>query len=766
VTARDDWSVEHLAEFLARVSAYPDERSAVAGAVERAAEAVEAEIVAVLFGHDVVCAVGYPRGSVPEQELIEAATGRSLSLTVPGAGPQPVLVIPFDGAPDRVMLVARAHEPLTTEEVTFLRGMGRVLALTVDLLHLVASERQQASENARLLVAVQERSALFERLFQLQRLISHRAPTQDVLDAVTEGTADLLRASVAVLLLLDDREPGVARLASSVGMPPDLGERVRETPMAAGISGQAMMEDRMVVIHDHPLDVVEGWLPPRRAAMATPVHREGRVVGSLLVASDRPGERYTSADQDALLSFAEHVSLALNDAAAIEGTRRAISDALHRANHDALTDLPNRTLAVDRLDQALLRSNRAGGEVAVLFIDLDRFKSVNDSLGHSMGDVVLVQVADRLRGMVRATDTVARLAGDEFVVICENSGPREAARVASKIANALVEPIRLGSRHTVITSSIGVAIGGPGSRAEDLLRDADVAMYRAKELGRARIEQFDEAMRVRTLERIDVEHDLRQALQAHELRLHFQPVVALATGRVTAVEALVRWQHPERGLVMPAGFVPVAEDSGLIFPIGQWVLNESCAQLAAARRQDPSLRNVAVAVNLSTRQFSDPGLVDIVTNALGQAGLPPTALCLEITESVLMGEAETAAQSLCDLKALGVGLVIDDFGTGYSSLAYLKRFPVDGLKIDRAFVAGLGENSEDEAIVAAIVSLGHVLGHSVVAEGVETPEQMRRLQGLGCDFAQGYLISKPLPTIGAADWASTGIEQLAPVMGR
>ena len=362
----------------------------------------------------------------------------------------------------------------------------------------------------------------------------------------------------------------------------------------------------------------------------------------------------------------------------------------HQATHDALTALPNRALFQGRLGQALAGAAPGGDAVAVLFLDLDRFKVVNDSLGHAAGDDLLVAVAERLAGCVRGGDTVARLGGDEFAVLLAGLGVgREATRTAERIIRALDAPFRLGGHDVVTATSIGIAVGGTGHVAADLLRDADVALYRAKARGRGRYAVFDTAMNARALERLELEADLRRALRRGEFEVYYQPKVDLGTGRLAGLEALVRWRHPVRGVVGPGVFIPLAEETGLIQPLGQWVLEEACRQ---ARRWGEAAGGgaaVVVSVNLSARQFAQPTLVEDVARALEAAGADPHQVQLEITEGVAMGNAEATVEILRRLKELGVGLAIDDFGTGYSSLAYLKRFPVDALKIDRAFVTGL-----------------------------------------------------------------------------
>ncbi|MBV8160262.1 MAG: EAL domain-containing protein [Acidimicrobiia bacterium] len=431
--------------------------------------------------------------------------------------------------------------------------------------------------------------------------------------------------------------------------------------------------------------------------------------------------------------------------------RKAAEEAmLHQAFHDALTGLPNRALFLDRLGQALTRRGRGDALTAVLFLDLDRFKWINDSLGHAAGDQLLVQVAARLSSAIRAGDSVARFGGDEFVVLCDGLEEEwEVRAVAERAHAALSDHFCVEGRDITVTASIGIATTASASSAvstaDSLLRDADAAMYRAKERGRNRTESFQRGMRTIAVERLQVETDLRRALERDELRVFYQPVVRLGGGVMLGVEALVRWQHPDRGLVPPVDFIPVAEETGLIRPLGAWVLKESCRQVAAWNRANADRAPLSVAVNLSARQMSAADLTRLVLTGLNESGLEPGLLCLEITESVLMEDVGASRNVLMSLKELGVRLGIDDFGTGYSSLLYLRRFPVDFLKVDRSFVSGLGENSEDGAIVAGVLGLANALGVGAIAEGVETPAQADKLAGLGCEQAQGFLWSRPLP---------------------
>jgi diguanylate cyclase (GGDEF)-like protein/PAS domain S-box-containing protein len=431
----------------------------------------------------------------------------------------------------------------------------------------------------------------------------------------------------------------------------------------------------------------------------------------------------------------------------ITDRRRTQEKLAHQALHDPLTGLPNRTLVLDRIGQALARSARHDWSVGVLFFDLDRFKVVNDSLGHGAGDTLLALVVDRLHSIMRPGDTLARLGGDEFLIVCEEVNGLEPARqLAERLCHALQPPFVLGDREVFATASMGIAVGrAPAATPESLLRDADAAMYRAKERGRARYEVFDEDMRTQLMRRLDTEHAMPRALERQEFRILYQPIVSLADGTMKGVEALVRWEHPEHGLISPSEFVPIAEDNGLIVSIGLWVLREALEQVARWQRANPARRDLAVTVNLSARQLQDPGLPFAVGTALEELLLDPSSLTLEITESVLMSDRDVSLARLLDLKFLGVRLAIDDFGTGYSSLAYLQRFPLDVLKVDKAFVDGVALGPEDAALAAAIVRLGHSLHLQTVAEGVEGPEQVRELRRLGCDQAQGYLFARPVP---------------------
>ncbi len=416
----------------------------------------------------------------------------------------------------------------------------------------------------------------------------------------------------------------------------------------------------------------------------------------------------------------------------------------HQAAHDSLTDLPNRGVFLDRLQRALRSTGRGSSSLLVLFLDLDRFKVVNDSLGHAAGDALLRAVAERLRDAVRPGDTVARFGGDEFTMLCEGiEGEGHALRVVQRVQTALARPFLLGDNELFATGSIGIALGrGGGHTAEALVEEADTAMYRAKERGGNCYELFDGGMRDRAVRRLATQSALHRALERGEFRVVYQPTVRLTSGVVEGVEALVRWDRPGHGVVLPGDFVPLAEETGLILPIGAFVLEEACRQ-SRRWREAEGRPPLSISVNLSAHQLADPGLLDLVAGALERSCVDPDTIALEITESVLMRDVTASSAVLANLKRLGVQLYVDDFGTGYSSLTYLQRFPVDGLKIDRSFVAGLGDRPDATAIVQAVIGLAHGLGLVAVAEGVETPEQVHQLIALDCDIAQGYHFGRP-----------------------
>lgn len=433
--------------------------------------------------------------------------------------------------------------------------------------------------------------------------------------------------------------------------------------------------------------------------------------------------------------------------------RRALERELNRqAFHDVLTGLANRALFVDRVDHALDLGNRDGADVAIVFLDLDDFKLVNDTLGHPAGDKLLVAVADRLRTATRPGDTVARFGGDEFAVLLETRDMSAAEALADRLANALDAPFDIAGQHVSVSASLGIALGRPGQhQADDLLRDADLAMYMAKRNGKRRFELFEPGMYERAVRRMEVTADLRQSIESGDLEVFFQPIMRIHDGRVMGVEALVRWFHPERGVVPPAEFIPVAETSGLIVPLGNEVLRQACRQTASWRRDGVVEDSFYVSVNISARQLQDATIVEDIACILRETQLPPSALVLEVTESTIMEDFDIAVARLEGLKRLGLRLALDDFGTGYSSLSYLRDLPMDAVKIDKSFVDRVAEDKEGTAMVRSVVELIHALGLTSIAEGVEAGIQLTVLDELGCDNVQGYLLAQPVSGMSAPE---------------
>jgi diguanylate cyclase (GGDEF)-like protein/PAS domain S-box-containing protein len=442
-----------------------------------------------------------------------------------------------------------------------------------------------------------------------------------------------------------------------------------------------------------------------------------------------------------------------------EALRESQERLAHDALHDALTGLPNRILFMERLEARIAGEHRRREELfGVLFLDLDRFKIVNDSLGHLAGDLLLTAIARRLELCLRPGDIVARLGGDEFTVLLHHlDHEQDAIRIADRIAHSLSAPFNLNGHDVFTSASIGIALSSTGYRAaEDCLRDADTAMYRAKSAGKARYEVFDRSMHAHAVSLLQLETDLRHAVTRGEFFLEYQPILCLSDDCLVGVEALLRWRHPERGVVGPDQFLPLAEETGLMLPIGRWAMTMACRQMRRWKERHPDHPELAVNINVSARQFDRPGLVAEVAEALAQSGLAPSALKLEITESILMANAAASAAVLDRLRRLGVQVQIDDFGTGYSSLSYLHRFRVDTLKIDRSFVAGLTTEGESREIVRTILTLGRNLGVDIVAEGVETEAQRETLRALGCRYVQGFLFARPLQPDAVDDLLAAG----------
>jgi diguanylate cyclase (GGDEF)-like protein len=735
------WSSQQLTEFLAAVSAVPEERILLLSAAERAADAVESEVAAVVIDGRIGASIGFAAGAVPEDLLLAISKGERPA-ELPGLGPAITLTVPLEHDLDASLIVARAGgEAFSAEDSGLLRGMGRVLALALRMLRLLEAERVAREASEAKTEEIVERQRLLEGLAEVQRLITQRAPLQEVLDTITAGIGRIIGDEIVGLRLIDSEDPTLMNAVSVSGAGWDQLLRVAPTTIEMGAGGMAITEDQLVVIEDyssHPQAIAALVDLGLQAAMAAPVYREGSAAGSLVVSSTRRGRRYSDTERVALLAFAEHASLALTDA---ERTNQM----LHSALHDALTGLPNRALFLDRLQHRLAPTRQGRQESAVLFLDLDQLKYVNDSLGHLVGDQVLVGTASRIQRSVRPDDTVGRISGDEFAVLLNEVASDDDARlIAERVLDGIREPFVFDGRTLVVSASIGVRVVRDDDRdAQDVMRGADLAMYEAKANGRGRVGTYRRELDERALQRLGMEEQLRAALDNGEFRIVYQPIVGLRSGRTDGVEALLRWRHPDRGTVPPSEFISIAEESGLIVALGAWVLRESCLQTVrwnAAHPHTPLQLNV----NLSARQLHEMDLVGTVRRTLSETGLPPSQLTLEVTESILLRDAASSIEQLQALRRTGVTIAIDDFGTGYSSLSYLQRLPVDIVKIDRSFVSEIASGARAAAFVRAILQLCRTIELRTVAEGVETAEQAAALRRLRCDLAQGYFFAHPL----------------------
>ncbi len=592
---------------------------------------------------------------------------------------------------------------------------------------------------------------LVEEQNQILRMVATGAPLEDSLARLAESVEHQAPGMLCSILLLDATGQTL-RTGAAPSLPAEYNRCIDGVQIgpSVGSCGTAAFRGERVVVADIANDPL--WVDYRDLALAhdlgacwsEPVRSSvSEILGTLALYYRQP--RAPSGQELRLIESAAHFA-----AIAVEASQ-ARERLVHSALHDPLTDLPNRTLFLDRLEMALRRSRRREGALfAILFIDIDRFKLINDSLGHVLGDELLRAIAARLRQGLRPTDTVARLGGDEFALLLEDlEEEAQAARIALRIHQDFELPFEIGGQEVFSSASVGITLSSPGySQPEELLRDADTAMYRAKVAGRGRHAVFDPEMHERALSQLKIESALHRALQQNELLLHYQPIVDLVEGGIVGFEALLRWQHPQFGLLAPEAFLGVAEDSGLMPQIGRWVLCEACRQTRFWQESCAGAGDLRISVNVHAVQFLPRSLTESVMEALAASGLSADYLRLEITEDVVLLDSEAALVTVQELRGLGLGVCLDDFGTGYSSLSYLARFPVTTLKIDRSFVRGLHRRLEG-AIVASVASLAHSLGLDVVAEGIETPRQLAAVRALGCALGQGFLFSPPLDPVEA-----------------
>jgi diguanylate cyclase (GGDEF)-like protein/PAS domain S-box-containing protein len=591
--------------------------------------------------------------------------------------------------------------------------------------------------------------ALHDGQAQILEMIAMSAPLKDVLDRVILLVESQFKGVIGSVLLLDETSNRLRRVAAP-NLPEAYANAIDGLPISpkAGSSGTAAYRREAVVVADIMTDPLwEDYRGPAaehglRSCWSTPIlSHQGAILGTFAAYAKEPREP-TDAEMNLINVETRIAGIAIE--------RKLAEDRIQfMATHDALTGLSNRTLLNDRLSQAVLYAQRYDRWVTVLFVDLDNFKTINDSLGHNAGDELLKTVANRMVSCIRATDTVVRIGGDEFVVVLFDQ-PKDVdviSETVRKIQSAIAEPICMEGSDLRVTSSVGIAnYPNDGVDADTLLANSDAALYRAKDVGRDNFQFYTSGLNAKVHEKFLLQEDLRNAVARSELVLHYQPQVDLRTGRIFALEALVRWKHPKLGIVPPVKFIPMAEATGLIVPIGDWVLREACRQNKAW--QDAGLPPIVVGVNVSARQFREKNLVARVASALKENGLEAKYLELEVTESLIMQDVDLAVATMKELQDLGVHLSIDDFGTGYSSLCALKSFPVSRLKIDKSFIDGLLANENDKAVADAVISLGQKLNLRVIAEGVETEAQAAFLRTINCDEMQGYLFSKPLPAKG------------------
>jgi diguanylate cyclase (GGDEF)-like protein len=739
-TAPSNWSTQQLAEFLVAVSASADPPAAMRCAMQWASEVLEAEVAAVVTNDSVLDMIGFPRGQVPVAALLAAGRASTHLLRLPRVGELRSTSVAVEEIEGHLIVARSGGLRFAPEEVGLLRAMGRSLSMTLRALRMLEQERSlradvemRAQENLRLLLMVQERQTALERLTKIQVSISRRVPLAEVLNAVVEGAHELLGDEVVGLRLVDHEDPGFVNLVSSVGVSHAMAAATKRSPLTVGAGGRA-------IDYQSDFAAIDEFVgADLQSALAVPIHENGHPVGSITVATYRAGRQYSDTDCEMLVALAHHASIALNDAKAVDQMR-------HLAYHDALTGLPNRSLFFEHLARAVANANRTGASLAVLYLDLDRFKLVNDSLGHNIGDQLLEAVAQRLRTSLRAADLAARLGGDEFAVLAENTSVAGATMLAERICKALGDPFRIDGHDLAVAASIGVVVDEAGrTDADSLLRNADLAMYRAKLDGVGQHAMYEPDMHVVASDRAHMEGNLRRAIQLEQFEVHYQPIVWLSSGEAVGVEALVRWRREDGVLIPPAEFIPVAEDMGLIMPIGRMVMHTAMLQVREWQRTQSNAAALNLSINLSPRQLYQPGVVAEVVDALNATGFDPACLTLEITETALMHDTSTVSVRLDELRAIGARIALDDFGTGYSSLTYLRNFPIDVLKVDKSFIDDIACGTEKANLARGIIELGTTMNLDIVAEGIEDPLQVAELVRLRCRMGQGFHFAKALP---------------------
>ena len=734
------YSTVEFPEFLSAISGEPDTGRALSRGVAGIAETFGAEIVAVIENEEVVASIGYRQGQIPVADLLAAADGPTSTVMVPGSGPTRPTIIQL-GEPRWLVLLARASEPLDNVEIAHAQAMARILSLAIRLLNKI-------DENHELLAVHRSHERVLEAILRVQRLISRRQPLSQILQAITTEAAFLLDADLAGITISVPNGLTHHSVASPTFAGKNLVNSIPDKQLAA-IGDWAMLasddDKQMLAVETHAGDDVDV------VVYGCPVFDNGTPIGGLFVMTTCDSNRSWAVDSATIQTFASQASIALTDA-------NTVTD-LENAFHDHLTGLPNRSLFHDRFNHAMDLGTRRGSITALLFLDLDRFKAVNDQLGHAAGDALLREVGAELRAASRSYDSVARIGGDEFAVVLEDTSAEAAAVAANRLFKRLTKAVNPAGVQGQPGVSIGVALSGMDCHSTDeLLRRADIAMYSVKAGGRAGVAIYNDQMGRTRLDQNSVANALQVALVRDDFVVHYQPIISLQNRLISGVEALVRWQDPERGMIGPVDFIQVAEESGMIVPLGRRVLAVACEQAARWRRDTPQAGNLTLAVNVSPRQLQADGLCSDVADILDETGFAPGALTLEVTESIFVDNAESAGEQLRELKSLGVNLAIDDFGTGFSSLSYIHNYPFDVMKIDRAFITGLGTTENNGAVVRTMLALAHQLSLTPVAEGIETPGELAQLRALRCTHGQGFLFSRPV--------ASDALDELLPDASR
>ena len=708
-------------------------------------------------GDALLAAVGEAmRGATRSGDAIYRYGGDEFAAILPGAS----RIVAFEVV-ERIRRSVAAISAATGPRVTISAGVAcypddgqakdELVSAADQSLYLAKPSKRSDESDAR-------RDPYLAALDETAIALMNRRDAEDLLETIITRAAALLGTAHGFIYLVEP-DPRHLVVRHGIGLFADfLGYRLS---IDDGLSGKVFREGRPVAVDDYDAFTHRaGDLPSRTfgAVVGVPLTSGGRTVGVIGLASASGERSFGAREIGALSRFAQLASIALDNANLFEAAQRG-------ALYDPITGLPNRDLLTDRVAHSLTsRGENEMEPIALILLDLDRFKVINESVGHAVGDSLLLAVGERLQRCLRPGDTVARFGGDEFAVILDGVGAiDDARRTAERILVELSAPFTLGDRDWYVNASLGIAMAWPGRATPgDLFREAEVALVRAKSTPGPRFVLFQPEMSEATLERVELENDLRTALERHELRLHYQPLIDLATDRIVGMEALIRWQHPTRGLVQPLSFIPLAEDTGLIVPIGRWVLETACRQ-GRAWLDERSGSALVMSVNLSPVQFAQPTLVAEISDILALTGLPADRLELEITESILLDEGDASAAALRALRELGVGLVLDDFGTGYSSLSYLRRLPLNTIKIDRSFIEGLDSDDANLPIVQAVIALAHGLGIEVVAEGIETAGQLARLRELACDRGQGYYYARPQPPEQLKALLTAGVAPRPPV---